>query len=178
MFTLAIAAGLVASAGTVNWSAWDDDATGSSDLALYIMMGDLATGATIDAIKDTDTAKTYVAGAAGSGALDHTDYFYAQGQTGALSEGQTSFYAVLFDGDSIDTSSNYQVFGGYSVYVPGNGAASLEFDLTGLTASGWSSISGSTPTPPTPGPSGIPEPTSGLLLLVGGAMLALRRKQK
>ena len=34
------------------------------------------------------------------------------------------------------------------------------------------------PTPPTPGPGGIPEPTSGLLLLVGGAMLALRRKQK
>ena len=32
------------------------------------------------------------------------------------------------------------------------------------------------PTPPTPDP--LPEPTSGLLLLVGGAMLALRRKQK
>ncbi len=31
---------------------------------------------------------------------------------------------------------------------------------------------------PTPGPDPIPEPTSGLLLLVGGAMLALRRKQK
>ena len=31
---------------------------------------------------------------------------------------------------------------------------------------------------PTPGPGPIPEPTSGLLLLVGGAMLALRRKQK
>ena len=28
------------------------------------------------------------------------------------------------------------------------------------------------------GSSGVPEPTSGLLLLVGGAMLALRRKQK
>lgn len=35
------------------------------------------------------------------------------------------------------------------------------------------------PTGPTPGPTpGIPEPTSGLLLVVGGAMLALRRKQK
>ncbi len=38
---------------------------------------------------------------------------------------------------------------------------------------------GDTPTPPDPpGPGPIPEPTSGLLLLVGGAMLALRRKQK
>ena len=32
-------------------------------------------------------------------------------------------------------------------------------------------------TPPGPGPEPIPEPTSGLLLLVGGAMLALRRKR-
>ena len=32
-------------------------------------------------------------------------------------------------------------------------------------------------TPPVPGPGGIPEPTSGLLLLVGGAMLALRRRR-
>ena len=31
---------------------------------------------------------------------------------------------------------------------------------------------------PTPDPDPLPEPTSGLLLLVGGAMLALRRKQK
>ena len=37
-------------------------------------------------------------------------------------------------------------------------------------ASGWSSVGGTTPD--------VPEPTSGLLLLVGAGMLALRRKQK
>lgn len=37
-------------------------------------------------------------------------------------------------------------------------------------ASAWSSVGGSG--------GGVPEPTSGLLLLVGGALLALRRKQK
>ena len=47
-------------------------------------------------------------------------------------------------------------------------------------AAGTSKTFGGTPTPPPgPGPDGdVPEPTSGLLLLVGGAMLALRRKQK
>ena len=37
-------------------------------------------------------------------------------------------------------------------------------------ASGWSQVGGTTPD--------VPEPTSGLLLLVGAGMLALRRKQK
>lgn len=47
---------------------------------------------------------------------------------------------------------------------------------TTWTVSGITSLT--PPTPPTPTPGGIPEPTSGLLLMVGGAMLALRRKQK
>ena len=41
----------------------------------------------------------------------------------------------------------------------------------------WS-VSGITKTAQSGGSGGVPEPTSGLLLLVGGAMLALRRKQK
>ena len=43
-------------------------------------------------------------------------------------------------------------------------------DSTAVTA--WSTAAA--PTPPTPG---VPEPTSGLLLVVGGAMLALRRRR-
>ena len=54
--------------------------------------------------------------------------------------------------------------------APGNFASAL------ATAGTKGTMSSGTPTPPTPGD--VPEPTSGLLLLVGGAMLALRRKQK
>ena len=43
------------------------------------------------------------------------------------------------------------------------------------TAGTKGTMSSVTPTPPS---GGVPEPTSGLLLLIGGAMLALRRKQK
>ena len=42
----------------------------------------------------------------------------------------------------------------------------VNFSQTSVGGVGWKSSSG------------VPEPTSGLLLLVGGAMLALRRKQK
>ncbi len=64
---------------------------------------------------------------------------------------------------------------------PMSGATWAMFnDYTAYGASDWSTMTAGTtppgPTPPGPGP--IPEPTSGLLLLVGGAMLALRRKQK
>ena len=48
-------------------------------------------------------------------------------------------------------------------------------DATAYGASDWSTM---TAGGGGGGQGGIPEPTSGLLLLVGGAMLALRRKQK
>ena len=40
-------------------------------------------------------------------------------------------------------------------------------DISDLASAGWTKTGGSD----------VPEPTSGLLLLVGGAMLALRRKR-
>ena len=48
-------------------------------------------------------------------------------------------------------------------------------DGSGYVAANVGILGGSTP--PVPGPGGIPEPTSGLLLVLGGAMLALRRKR-
>ena len=50
-------------------------------------------------------------------------------------------------------------------------------DATGKASFSFSAA-GTTPSTPTGHGGGVPEPTSGLLLLVGGAMLALRRKQK
>ena len=63
---------------------------------------------------------------------------------------------------------------------PDDGSAA-SFSAAKMGAGSWATYTpASTPDPgpgPGPGPN-IPEPTSGLLLLVGGAMLALRRKQK
>ena len=172
MFMLACVAGLsVAHAGDVMWSAWDDSGSGASDLAFYLFEGDLTTGSTIDAITDAASAATYVAGAADSGALDHTDGFYAEGTiTDAGADVNKSYYAVVFNSDDVSTATGYKVIGSYSAYVPGSGSAAIDMDLNGLTSSGYTSIGGGDP-------SGVPEPTSGLLMLVGLGALALRRRR-
>ena len=51
-------------------------------------------------------------------------------------------------------------------------------DATAYGASDWSTMTAGSGGGGGGGSGGVPEPTSGLLLLVGGAMLALRRKQK
>ena len=80
------------------------------------------------------------------------------------------FYAVL-----VQNGDKYSFFN--AGQVTGTTAASAPTDLrvngdwsgnTALTDGGFVVAQGG----------GVPEPTSGLLLLIGGAMLALRRKQK
>ena len=79
------------------------------------------------------------------------------------SAGDDSYYYL----SSTSTASGY---GGSADYIQANATAAL-----------WSSTNaGGSWTKVTAGSSGgdVPEPTSGLLLLVGAGMLALRRKQK
>ena len=75
-----------------------------------------------------------------------------------------TLYAVIFD-SSDTTSGNYIITATKSVALKGTGATVFAFgSQAGAT---WTKYG-----------SDVPEPTSGLLLLIGGAMLALRRKQK
>ena len=80
-------------------------------------------------------------------------------------------YLVIFDTTTVTETSNFYV-------TPSKGLMTYEGDNTTSVAFGsqatasksadnWGSVSGS-----------VPEPTSALLLLMGGAMLALRRKRK
>ncbi len=164
MFMLALAAGFVANAGTVNWAFWDAELDASNDYVLYLMEGTLTDGATINSITDIDSAKTFVAGAIDSGVLDHTDELFGEGNSKAIDGGNKSFYALLFNADSIDDASKYLVVGNFTANVPGSGGASLNMAADGRTSAsaGWQAV---------------PEPTSGLLMLVGLGALALRRKR-
>ena len=98
----------------------------------------------------------------------------------------TAFYVVFDEASPTAGSSNYAVVSGASTLTKTVGASAATVSFVGGNASStlnnaanWKSFGPATPTPPTPpDPSGVPEPTSGLLFLVGGAMLALRRKQK
>ena len=85
------------------------------------------------------------------------------------SDGTDSYYYL----SSTQTASGY---GGSADFIQANAKAA---QWTSSNAGGsWTKVVAGTTPDPDPGTDPIPEPTSGLLLLVGGAMLALRRKQK
>ena len=80
------------------------------------------------------------------------------------------FYVVLVNGNAdpaqyIATAASMTARDTDQGSNNGTGA----FSITSASLTSWTPVSGG---------GDVPEPTSGLLLLVGGAMLALRRKQK
>ena len=111
-----------------------------------------------------------------------TKSYYASGtiNNDSLTK-SSSYYYLIVNGDQYKASS---VYSGTNIYDPAaqeSTPGSTVLTTAQLANTSWTSFGGGgTPDPgPTPGPGpNIPEPTSGLLLLVGGAMLALRRKQK
>ncbi len=103
--------------------------------------------------------------------------------------GPTKNYGVAFEpSENVSTYAEGKDYTFYSVIVNADSSYYLKTgDITDSTASPtdaivmtWdkNSISGLTWTSTGGGTTDVPEPTSGLLLLVGGALLALRRKQK
>ncbi len=107
------------------------------------------------------TDLTYGAKAANanfSGLADETGYYYK-----LLVHGETDTYTA--DKESAITAFTTASAGGVAA-INSNAGSKLG---TAWTGGAWTT---------TPTSSGVPEPTSGLLLLVGAGMLALRRKQK
>ena len=89
------------------------------------------------------------------------------------SKDDTAYGAVIITYDSNGDGK----IGVGDYYMTGTGSYTLEADANAtksLAMSSWTQITASSSGGTTP----VPEPTSGLLLLVGGAMVALRRKQK
>ena len=167
-------------AATLSWNMMNVLAPDGSDAAVGTLVALYAAGTEYDhakavagTIEPTYSTTTVASGTTGAVRA-------AQSGLGSYSTGDTaSFYAVVYDSSTIAGASKYIISDVVSATVGASGAnISLAFGnmkatttankfLTSLNNGGWSSASG-----------GIPEPTSALLLLVGGAMLALRRKQK
>ena len=172
----AMATTLVSSASMVDWQYVG--AAADKDASIYLYLGDSAptTFADLDAVKasSVNTGKTVVestnprSGAksyAGSGSAER-----------AWTAGDKFYYVLV----SADESTFYVDPTGVTVaagriYEKGANSPGTIATTTGSTTHTYAGFSG--------GGSGggtdpLPEPTSGLLLLVGGAVLALRRKQK
>ena len=164
--------GLVVNAASINWSfSWATDANGN----------DLAAGSAAYLVSVSDYSRDDAAAAMAAGTFDTTKVvdtasvkvdadngaYVSQIATSSLS-GTQAFYAIIQAGDQYIMTDNVTV----PIKAVGStivGFAELS-DEEGNSLYTWKPAGG--------GGGDVPEPTSGLLLLVGGAMLALRRKQK
>ena len=200
MFMLAAAATAVCTqAASVDWTCTNvKDGSGNpiSGVAYFVNAATLSqsdfkalSGATamIDALKfDVDdgaggTKKQAMYSFNPSAAGKYTAAAAVDNATLGLSDGTASqAYLVIFDTATITDASHYYLTDVKSFdTLGGTLTQSIKFGNQS-TASQAAGAWGDVKTSGGGGTSGgdAPEPTSGLLLLVGGAMLALRRKQK
>ena len=163
----------MANAATVSWSAANvfgsDGTTKNSGVGYMISAGDAATLNALLAGDDAAAAASWLADNAVNSVTPATAGMYSSAKTDYAS-GSASFFAVIFDAATVAESSNYFVTSTVSATVPGSGNKVVAFgNLSAATSAAGANTAAGWATP---------EPTSGMLLLLGGALLALRRKQK
>ena len=166
--------GLATQAASVAWSfSWATDASGNdlSSGTAYLMNVATMTTEAADAALTAKTFDTSKALATSAVTFNDSDGGHGGGVDTVDLTGSQTFYAVIVSGD------NYGITQTVPVTMKALGDTMVAFaelsDDSGVSSMTWKpgGVAG--------GSSGdIPEPTSGLLLLVGGAMLALRRKQR
>ena len=196
LFTL-LAVGGLAVAGQAAQLDWSYTAT-SADVGktVYVLLGSAAVEEW-ESLDKLEEAKVDSAGVAKKGK--------AYGASGSFTSDKISktsadvYYVVVdADGKTFGVTSVSDMTG--SVYDPDNQestpGANSSLSPSSITKSGiaWGTGGGDNPPgpgpddppgpgpddPPTPGPGGdgdVPEPTSGILLMIGGAALALRRRR-
>ena len=182
LFVIAAAASLsfAASASTVTWGAQNASSVDASKITegtFYLMYASTA----FDSSKLT--GESFSAETLAAAGLDKTFDTFSYSNTGTTFKKNN---AITPSSTGVAAGNNKTV---YEVLISSDGkniawgSATMNLAATpgvnqGKTLASFTYVAASTPTPPTPPTPDIPEPTSGLLLLVGGAMLALRRKQK
>lgn len=152
---------------------WDTGANKVDGTAyLFLVGGDVTEASIASAISGAADA-TALASALGGKAIDTQAVTAGAGggesPAGITATAPANLFFVVVSGDNVYqggavTVSTIETLGFTEVAFGTQKAASS-------AASAWSTVGGGGTDP-------LPEPTSGLLLLVGGAVLALRRKQK
>ena len=168
MCVVAVLSACALNAATVNWAMSDlfDDNYESlvGTVTLASADGSFTSGA-------VDISGGEVSGAF-TGATWGTDPFAtgsAWKMTAKIQDANGDFYEQVFNVnlgtiDATDDRANMAAFEGLTLDAHDAMLPNLTLDTTDMASAGWAKAS-------------IPEPTSGLLLLLGGAMLALRRKR-
>ena len=191
MFMLAAAAMAATSqAASVYWTAKDvqtgaNNGTMVSGIAYFIDSDMLSQ----DEFKALNGAAAFNTALSGFYSYQGTDGAFSIGKNDSIDNSNLGLddgkdynvYLAIFDTATITDSSNYFLtdVAALSTLAGANDKASVKwgdlYDASGTAT--WSPAKAGSGGGGTSG-GDAPEPTSGLLLLVGGAMLALRRKQK
>ena len=177
----AVMFGIAANAATYNWkvfSSWvsPDDNDPLEGATLYAFDANQYSSATLIAALDaaTDGGAAALANALGSSTVDDGGEVIVVG-SGLTDNGATppyaSMYGLLVDGDKYYLVSGMSDVEITSAITAGAEALYNAGDVVTGDPSTWATIGGGA------GPTPIPEPTSGLMLLLGVAGLALRRKR-
>ena len=177
MFIAVAVAAVGVQAATLTWSLTNVIGPDGNNAPVGTMVALYAAGTEYDHAKAVagELTPTYSSTAVASGTTGATRA--GASGLGSYDVGDTaSFYAVVYDSSTIAGASNYVISDVMSATVGNNGAnISLAYgNMKGTTTTnnrfknaldqGWTSAN-------------VPEPTSALLLLMGGAMLALRLKR-
>ena len=177
MFMLALFAAVAVQAASISWGVGNNAfslASGSSYSSKNGVMVYLIDAAYSDSIVEAIAAGSFSSSTEGvlaSKATTNTKGYIAVNEvtSSALTAGQSYDFAALIV-DTVNGQPYYNITASMnkSAYTAGvDEVNTLSFSATAFNSgTGWTEAAGT------------PEPTSGLLLLLGGAMLALRRKQK
>ena len=167
-------------AGAATWNALNIQASpDTADKSAATYCGYFFTGSdytdvtkylAIEASLDLDAFQAAAVGSATSTYVPASGMINLAGSSGAFTSESVTGYLIIVDGATVDAASNFlvaKVGGTGSEYITANfGTTGNQPFAFGMQAANtnWQAIA-------------VPEPTSGLLLLLGMAGLALRRKQ-
>ncbi len=160
----------VMQAASVTWLANNiapdpDGGAYTSYMAYLIDATEVSQADMITALKEGDTSK--IAGATmlstatkQQGTLEKA--MFSVSDSTVFSSGDYTLYTLILNNSTMSDATYYMITPETDFAVKATGTTSLSFNSQ--VNNSWQAVA--------------PEPTSGLLLLVGGALLALRRKQK
>ena len=178
-----------ANAASVGWTLAGANSFAGDQYMFFIVGQNGATSlSAVTALLDAGTDVSSKAFASGTVAANGTASLVAASSGKSIADAGTyeGFFVVFDSASPTAGSAKYAVVSGESKLTQTIGASTASITFVGGNQSAllnnsdnWKSFGPSTPPGPGPEPEpGTPEPTSGLLLLVGGAVLGLRRKQK